>query len=156
MLTTIVERMIEKGDSNYSTWNIIKYIEGLNKKRLYVEDIQDIIEERLMSQGKYKLAREYVIYRHNQFYNKMFVLDDEVIELLKEYIAYGEFKYGLDDTREYLGEYLATLNDAYITRDSNFRDRFKKINLGNRLRLYMKATGYNLDTVIDNCRPIRI
>ena len=160
MLTTIVERMIEKGDSNYSTWNIIKYIEtgepiyltkfgdtrNMVANSSFYDDIMYTLRLKRLS------AQEYV----TQFYNKMFVLDDEVIELLKEYIAYGEFKYGLDDTREYLGEYLATLNDAYITRDSNFRERFKEVNLGNRLRLYMKATGYNLDTVIDNCRPIRI
>ena len=46
--------------------NIIKYIEGLKKKRMLVEDIQDIIEERLMSQGKYKLAIEYITYRYNR------------------------------------------------------------------------------------------
>ena len=37
--------------------NIIKYIEGKNKKRMLVEDIQDIIEERLMALGKYALAK---------------------------------------------------------------------------------------------------
>ena len=55
----------EEKASDIQIKNIIKYIEGLNKKRLYVEDIQDIIEERLMSQGKYKLAKEYITYRHN-------------------------------------------------------------------------------------------
>ena len=35
---------------------IIKYIEDLNKKRILVEDIQDIIEEKLMEFGKYTLA----------------------------------------------------------------------------------------------------
>ena len=32
--------------------NIIKYIERLGKKRILVEDIQDIIEVKLMSIGK--------------------------------------------------------------------------------------------------------
>ena len=32
--------------------NIIKYIERLGKKRILVEDIQDIIEMKLMSIGK--------------------------------------------------------------------------------------------------------
>ena len=32
--------------------NIIKYIESLGKKRMLVEDIQDIIEMKLMSIGK--------------------------------------------------------------------------------------------------------
>ena len=37
--------------------NIITYIEELNKKRILVEDIQDIIEEKLMELGKYQLAK---------------------------------------------------------------------------------------------------
>ena len=37
--------------------NIIKYIESLGKKRILVEDIQDIIEMKLMSIGKYQLAK---------------------------------------------------------------------------------------------------
>ena len=46
--------------------NIIKYIEGLKKKRMLVEDIQDIIEVRLMSLGKYALAKEYITYRYTR------------------------------------------------------------------------------------------
>ena len=36
---------------------IIDYIEGLGKRRILVEDVQDIIEEKLMDMGKHKLAR---------------------------------------------------------------------------------------------------
>ena len=46
--------------------NIIKYIEGLKKKRILVEDIQDIIEMRLMSLGKYALAKQYITYRYTR------------------------------------------------------------------------------------------
>ena len=46
--------------------NIIKYIEGLKKKRMLVEDIQDIIEMRLMSLGKYTLAKAYITYRYTR------------------------------------------------------------------------------------------
>ena len=46
--------------------NIIKYIEGLKKKRMLVEDIQDIIEMRLMSLGKYVLAKKYITYRYTR------------------------------------------------------------------------------------------
>ena len=42
---------------------IIKYIEELNKKRILVEDIQDIIEEKLMEFDKYELAKKYITYR---------------------------------------------------------------------------------------------
>ena len=46
--------------------NIIKYIEGLHKKRMLVEDIQDTIEMRLMALGKYQLAKQYITYRYTR------------------------------------------------------------------------------------------
>ena len=46
--------------------NIIKYIERLGKKRILVEDIQDIIEMKLMSIGKYELAKRYMTYRYTR------------------------------------------------------------------------------------------
>ncbi len=38
--------------------SIMDYIEELDKKRILVEDIQDIIEEKLMELQKYELAKE--------------------------------------------------------------------------------------------------
>ena len=52
--------------SNTQIKNIIKYIERLNKKRILVEDIQDIIEMKLMSIGKYNLAKKYITYRYTR------------------------------------------------------------------------------------------
>ena len=52
--------------SNTQIKNIIKYIESLGKKRILVEDIQDIIEMRLMSIGKYQLAKKYITYRYTR------------------------------------------------------------------------------------------
>lgn len=45
---------------------IINYIEELDKKRILVEDIQDIIEEQLMSFGKYALSKKYITYRYTR------------------------------------------------------------------------------------------
>lgn len=45
---------------------IIEYIESLDKKRILVEDIQDIIEQKIMEMKKYELAKRYIIYRHNR------------------------------------------------------------------------------------------
>ena len=45
---------------------IIQYIEDLNKKRILVEDIQDIIEEKLMEFDKYQLAKRYITYRYTR------------------------------------------------------------------------------------------
>ena len=46
--------------------NIIKYIEKLGKKRILVEDIQDIIEQKLMEFKKYNLAKKYIVYRYTR------------------------------------------------------------------------------------------
>ena len=45
---------------------VIEYIEELNKKRMLVEDVQDIIEEQLMEKGKYELAKKYIVYRYTR------------------------------------------------------------------------------------------
>ncbi len=59
---------VEEEDQASSTQikNIIKYIEKLGKKRMLVEDIQDIIERKLMSIGKYELAKKYITYRYTR------------------------------------------------------------------------------------------
>ena len=46
--------------------SIIEYIQELNKRRILVEDIQDIIEEKLMEFGRYNLARKYITYRYTR------------------------------------------------------------------------------------------
>lgn len=45
---------------------IIKYIEELDKKRILAEDIQEIIEQKLMEFGRYELAKKYIIYKYTR------------------------------------------------------------------------------------------
>ena len=45
---------------------IIRYIEDLRKSRILVEDIQDIIEQKLMEIGRYELAKQYITYRYTR------------------------------------------------------------------------------------------
>ncbi len=62
---------------------IITYIEELNKPRILVEDIQDIIEEKLMSFGKYQLAKKYITYRYTrELVRKANTTDETIKELL--------------------------------------------------------------------------
>ena len=42
---------------------ITKYIESLDKPTMHVEEIQDIIERKLMEFGKFTLAKKYILYR---------------------------------------------------------------------------------------------
>ena len=63
--------------------NIIKYIENLHKRRMLVEDIQDVIEMRLMALGKYNLAKEYITYRYTrELVRKSNTTDKSIKELI--------------------------------------------------------------------------
>ncbi|MBQ7327683.1 MAG: anaerobic ribonucleoside-triphosphate reductase [Clostridia bacterium] len=63
---------------------ILEYIENLKKKRLLVEDIQDIIEEKLMEYGHYDLAKKYIIYRYNRaLIRKSNTTDETILTLVK-------------------------------------------------------------------------
>ena len=68
---------------------IIAYIEQLNKSRILVEDIQDIIEQKLMELGKYKLAKRYITYRYTrELVRKANTTDKSIKELVE-----GESEY---------------------------------------------------------------
>ncbi len=64
--------------------NIIKHIQSLNKKRILVEDIQDIIENKLMSINKFALAKEYITYRYTRaLVRKANTTDESILSLIK-------------------------------------------------------------------------
>ena len=60
------EVMTNQRASDEQILGIINYIEDLGKKRILAEDIQDIIENRLMDYKKYELAKRYIVYRYSQ------------------------------------------------------------------------------------------
>ena len=63
---------------------IITYIEELAKKRILVEDIQDIIEEKLMEIGKYELAKKYIVYRYTRaLVRKQNTTDESILGLIR-------------------------------------------------------------------------
>ena len=63
---------------------ITKYIEGLNKKRMLVEDIQDIIEEQLMDRKKFELAKKYMIYRYTRaLVRRQNTTDESILGIIK-------------------------------------------------------------------------
>lgn len=70
--------------SNRQIDNIIRYIESLNKKRILVEDIQDIIEKKLMEIKKFDLAKAYIIYRYNRaLVRKSNTTDESILSLIR-------------------------------------------------------------------------
>ena len=98
---------------------IIDYIEGLNKKRILVEDIQDIIEEKLMELDKYKLAKTYITYRYKrELVRKSNTTDQTIKELIE-----GENEYWNNENSNKNAEvvttqrdYLAGITSTDITR----------------------------------------
>ena len=63
---------------------IINYIEELNKKRMLVEDIQDTIEEKLMEEGKYELAKKYIVYRYTRaLVRKQNTTDETILGIIR-------------------------------------------------------------------------
>ena len=64
--------------------DVINYIEELGKKRMLVEDIQDIIEEKLMEIGKYELSKKYIVYRYTRaLVRKQNTTDESILGLIR-------------------------------------------------------------------------
>ena len=63
---------------------ILDFIEHKGRKRMLVEDIQDIIEERLMACGHYELAKKYIIYRFTRaLIRKANTTDEAILGLIR-------------------------------------------------------------------------
>ena len=63
---------------------IVEGIEAKNRSRMLVEDIQDIIEQRLMNERKFVLAKTYIIYRYTrELVRKANTTDDSILSLIK-------------------------------------------------------------------------
>ncbi|MDE5965344.1 MAG: anaerobic ribonucleoside-triphosphate reductase [Lachnospiraceae bacterium] len=63
---------------------IIEGIEARRRNRILVEDIQDIIEQELMADGKFILAKTYIIYRYSrELVRKANTTDDSILSLIK-------------------------------------------------------------------------
>ena len=63
---------------------IINYIEELGKKRILVEDIQDVIEQKLMEFQKYELSKSYIVYRYTRaLVRKQNTTDESILGLIR-------------------------------------------------------------------------
>ena len=99
--------------------NIVKYIEGLGKKRILVEDIQDIIEMKLMSIGKYLLAKKYITYRYTrELVRRSNTTDQSIKELIDGENEYWNTENSNKNARVVTTQrdYLAGITSTDITR----------------------------------------
>jgi ribonucleoside-triphosphate reductase (formate) len=115
------DEMLEESDKVTETQikNIIKYIEGLKKRRMLVEDIQDTIEMRLMALGKYNLAKAYITYR----YTRELVRRSNTTDLSIKELINGESDYWNNENSNKNAkvvttqrDYLAGITSTDITR----------------------------------------
>jgi len=64
--------------------SIVAGIENRHVDKMMVEDIQDMIEQKLMSEGKYELAKKYIIYRYTrEMVRRANTTDDSIMSLIK-------------------------------------------------------------------------
>ena len=63
---------------------IVASIENKRTENLMVEDIQDMIEQKLMAERKYELAKKYIIYRYTrEMVRRANTTDDSIMSLIK-------------------------------------------------------------------------
>lgn len=63
---------------------IADFINEKRKSRILVEDIQDMVEQKLMELDRYALAKAYIIYRYNRaLVRKANTTDDSILSLIK-------------------------------------------------------------------------
>ena len=70
--------------SEESIDSIVASIENKKSDNLLVEDIQDMIEQKLMAERKYELAKKYIIYRYTrEMVRRANTTDDSIMSLIK-------------------------------------------------------------------------
>ncbi len=63
---------------------IVSRIEGTKRQRMLVEDIQDLVEQGLVAENKFQLAKTYIIYRYNRaLVRKQNTTDESILSLLR-------------------------------------------------------------------------
>ena len=98
---------------------IIDYIKSLGKERMLVEDIQDIIEEKLMEFGHFELAKIYIIYRYKRaLVRKANTTDQSIKELIDGESEYWNTENSNKNARIVTTQrdYLAGITSTDITR----------------------------------------
>ena len=88
IITAIKKANAEVEDSEKVTdekiEEIVAGIESKNRPRMLVEDIQEIIEQKLMDDRKFVLAKTYIIYRYTrELVRKANTTDDSILSLIK-------------------------------------------------------------------------
>ena len=87
---------------------IVDYVKSLKKKRMLVEDIQDLIENKLMEYKRFNLARTYITYRYNRALVRKANTTDQTIKEL------------IDGTSDYWNTENSNKNAKIVTTQSDY------------------------------------
>jgi len=138
--------------SNEKIEEIISYIESLGKKRMLVEDIQDIIETKLMEYGKYHLAKKYIVYRYTRtLVRKKNTMDESILGLIKKR---DEQEFNINPNKNAI---LASTQRDLIAGEVS-KDLTKRILLPTKIvkahedgEIYFHDSDYFLQSIFDCC-----
>lgn len=131
--------------------DIIAYIESLGKKRMLVEDIQDIIEQKLMEIKKYNLAKKYIVYRYTRaLVRKQNTTDESILGIIRNERKEPE-------ENEVKNTYLASAQRDYIAGEVS-RDLTKRLLLPEKITkadqegiLHFHNTDYFIQPIFNSC-----
>ena len=98
---------------------VVEYVKEQDKNRILVEDIQDLIEDKLMEMGKFKLVKKYITYRYTRSLVRKANTTDQTIKELVEgnndyWNAENSSKYAKIVTTQ--RDYIAGVTSTDITR----------------------------------------
>lgn len=131
---------------------IMEYIESLNRKRMLVEDIQDVIEQKLMSLGRFALAKKYIVYRYTRaLVRKANTTDESILGIIR-----NENR-GLTEENPNKNTYLASAQRDYIAGEVS-RDLTGRLLLPEKITkadqegiLHFHAADYFIQPIFNCC-----
>ncbi len=98
---------------------IVEFVKNMGKQRILVEDIQDIVEEKLMEFKHFELAKKYIIYRYTRaLVRKANTTDQSIKELIDGENEYWNTENSNKNARIVTTQrdYLAGITSTDITR----------------------------------------
>lgn len=133
---------------------IIKYIEDLGKKRILVEDIQDMIEQKIMEFKKYELAKRYIVYRYTRaLVRKKNTTDESILGLIKTTNRYNPQTDSIQDVMTVAKQ--RNLIAGEVSKDLTNRILLpeKITQAHNEGILYFHNSEYFLQPIFNSCTP---
>lgn len=129
---------------------ITNYIEKIDKKRILVEDMQDIIEQKLMEIGKYELAKKYIVYRYTRaLVRKSNTTDETILGLIRNQNRTDETNKKNTIKASSQRDYIAGEVSKDLTKRLLLPEKISKAN--EEGILYFHNSDYFIEPIINYC-----